>query len=47
MKLRLNHFNFIPCLFGVVIAMLLGNVQAQKASIPAAFRLMCTGTHGR
>ncbi len=37
MELRLNHFNFIPCMFGVVIALLAGNLQAQKASAPAAF----------
>src|SRR5580658_6654522 len=37
MRLRLNRFNFVPCLFGVVITMLLGNVHAQKTSVPAAF----------
>ena len=37
MKLRLNHFNFAPCLFGIVIALLPGKVHAQKASAPAAF----------
>jgi hypothetical protein len=36
MKLRLNHFNFILCLFSVVIAVLPGSVHAQK-SAPAAF----------
>jgi hypothetical protein len=37
MKLRLNHFNFVPCLFGIAIALVPGDVHAQKPSAPAAF----------
>ena len=37
MKLRLNHFNFIPCVLSVAIALLPENLHAQKASAPAAF----------
>jgi hypothetical protein len=37
MKLRLSHFSFIPCVFGLAIALLPGNAHAQKTSAPAAF----------
>src|SRR5271154_2559976 len=37
MKLALNHLKFVTCAVAATLAMLAGNVQAQKASAPAAF----------
>jgi hypothetical protein len=43
MKLRLNHFNVVPCLFGIAIALLSGNAHAQKASSPSPFSFAVYG----
>src|SRR5271167_3321372 len=37
MQLALNHLKFVTCAVAATLAMLAGNVQAQKASAPAAF----------
>jgi hypothetical protein len=37
MKLALNHLKSVTCVVAVTLAMLAGNVHAQKASAPAAF----------
>ncbi len=47
MKLRLNHFNFIRCLFGVAIALLPGNVYAKRRQPQPRSRLMSTVIRGR
>jgi hypothetical protein len=37
MKPALNHLKFVTCVVGVTLAMLAGNVHAQKTSAPAGF----------